>query len=104
VSSLRTLDDRYGGVKRQLRSMLHAIGHEEDPQELAKILELQRLLEDGLGEAVRNMRDHGATDADIGAALGVTRAAVSKRWPGGGRYVGAAGRYRKPASDQGLSS
>lgn len=104
MSSLRTLDDRYGGVKRQLRSILSAIGHEEDPQELSKILELQRILEDGLAQAVRDMRDHGATDGAIADALGVTRAAVSKRWPGGGRYVGAAGRYRKPLADQSPSS
>lgn len=100
MSTTRTLEDRFGGIKRFTRSFLSSIGHEGDPPDLAKILELQRMLDDGLSQAVYDMRDHGATDGQIAEALGVSRAAVSKRWPGGGRYVGAAGRYRKTPEDQ----
>lgn len=45
---------------------------------------------------IEGLREQGVTDKQIGEALGVTQQAVSKRWPGGGRYVGAAGRYRTP--------
>lgn len=94
----RSLDDRFGGIRRQLVHFIAAVGY-EDPVELLKMKELQEMLEDGLGDAVRKMRTLGHSDADIGLALGVSRAAVSKRWPGDGRYVGAAGRYRKWGDD-----
>lgn len=66
----------------------------EDPDSLGMLLELQAQLADGLAVVVERQRAQGATDAEIAAALGVSRQAVSKRWPGGGRYQGAAGRYR----------
>ena len=94
MSTTRTLDDRHGAVARQLRSLLRSI-ELEDPTELPRILELQDQLNQGLGDCVRTMRTMGHSDRDIADALGVTRAAVSKRWPGDGTYVGAAGRYRK---------
>lgn len=90
----RSLEDRFGGIRRQIVRFTAAVGY-EDPTELQKILALRDMLDDGLGDAVRRMRTLGHSDADIGLALGVSRAAVSKRWPGDGRYVGAAGRYRK---------
>lgn len=94
MGSARTLADRYGGVRRQLRALLAAIA-EEDPDSLPLILELQEQIAHGLDVAVHGMRERGHTDGEIAAELGVSRQAVSKRWPGDGRYVGAAGRYRQ---------
>ena len=96
MSTTRTLEDRYGGIRRQLVHFIAAVGY-EDPDELGKITALRDMLDDGLGDAVRKMRTQGHTDADIALALGVSRPAVSKRWPGDGSYVGAAGRFRKIA-------
>lgn len=96
MTTTRPLDDRHRAVVRQLRALLSDISN-EDPDELSRVAELQHILADGLGDCVRTMRDNGHDDAAIGDALGVTRSAVSRRWPGGSRYVGAAGRYRTRA-------
>ena len=66
----------------------------EDPESLLYLAELREQLDAGMAMAVPAMRENGATDDEIARVFGVTRQAVSKRWPGGGRYVGAAGRYR----------
>ena len=95
MSTLRTLDDRCGGIARQLRALARDIG-EADPEDLTRLASIAAYANGLLGEAVRRQRDNGYTDADIGRGLGISRAAVSKRWPGDGRYVGAAGRFRKP--------
>ena len=94
MSTLRTLDDRQGGIARQLRSFGSDIG-QSDPHDLRRLTDLSVYCMGLLDQAVRAMRDNGYSDTDIASGLGVTRAAVSKRWPGGGRYVGAAGRFRK---------
>jgi hypothetical protein len=82
-----------------IRSLEVAIG-DSDPDDLGYLVALQLQLGDALSAAVYRQRDHGISDADIAAALGITRQAVSKRWPGGGRYVGAAGRYRQSQPHQ----
>ena len=97
MSTLRTLEDRYGGIRRQLVRLVEAIG-DEDPSALQLITELRDVLDDGLGDAVHKMRHNGYSDGEIGLALGVSRSAVSHRWPGDGRYVGAAGRFRQNGS------
>lgn len=77
--------------------MIKATGQriaDEDPSELALLIKLQGDIDQALTTAVLGLREHGHTDADIGTALGITRQAVSKRWPGDGRYRGAAGRNR----------
>lgn len=97
MSSLRSTADIYGAAYR----MVHALGNRiamEDPEELKRFVQLQKLLDTELDRCVRAQRDQGFTDADIGQALGTTRQAVSKRWPGGGRYIGNAGRYRNPTA------
>lgn len=94
MSTLRTLEDRHGGIRRQLRALSRDIAA-SDPEDLARLQDLAIDCLDLLGQAVRAMRDNGYSDGDIANGLGVSRAAVSKRWPGDGRYVGAAGRFRK---------
>jgi CRP-like cAMP-binding protein len=91
--TLRTTADRIAGVNRMIR----ALGR--DPSEwelsdLSRLATLRAYAENATDRAVVALRDQGVTDREIGEALGVSRQAVSKRWPGGGRYVGAAGRYR----------
>jgi hypothetical protein len=96
ASRPRTLADRVEGVIRQIEALTRDPS-EWDPSDLAVFGRLGGAVEHGFDQAVCALRDHGATDAQIAEALNITRQAVSKRWPGGGRYVGAAGRYRKPA-------
>lgn len=97
-TTTRTLADRMGAVSR----MIAAMSRDTTEWDVADLPRLDRIT----GEiamlraiAVYGLRDRGFTDGQIGQALGITQQAVSKRWPGGGRYVGAAGRYRKPKED-----
>lgn len=91
----RTLADRTAAIER----MILALGRDTrswDEYDLSNLSRLDVALAWTREQAVRALRDHGTTDKEIGEALGITQQAVSKRWPGGGRYVGAAGRYRQP--------
>ena len=94
MGTTRTLQDRQGGIERQLSSFARDIG-QSDPDDLRRLVHLSGYVQGLLASAVRSTRNNGYTDTDIASALGVSRAAVSKRWPGDGRYVGAAGRFRK---------
>jgi len=91
----RSLEDHAGGIVRYIRA-LGRNPSEWDPEDLILIRKIRGELDKLEAGAVFGMREHGVTDKQIGEALGITQQAVSKRWPGGGRYVGAAGRYRKP--------
>lgn len=93
ATTQRSLQDRAGGIRRMIRGLSRDTA-EWDPDQLAVFTDLQHELSASRDRAVFACRTNGATDAEIGRALGVTQQAVSKRWPGGGRYVGAAGRYR----------
>jgi hypothetical protein len=89
----KTLHERIKGATR----FVYALGNDNGEWELTELTNLQILeatVEHVRSRAVYSLRDAGYSDGQIGEALGVTRQAVSKRWPGGGRYVGAAGRYR----------
>lgn len=89
----RTLDDRLGGIARFVRA-LDRNPEEWEPEHLLALRQIEAAIETVRSTAIYGMREHGVTDKQIGEALGITQQAVSKRWPGGGRYVGAAGRYR----------
>ena len=93
VKTTRTLSDRAYGVARQL-SALGRDPSEWDVEDLQLIDSLEARVNELRRVAIYGMRAHGVTDKQIGEELGITQQAVSKRWPGGGRYVGAAGRYR----------
>jgi hypothetical protein len=76
-----------------------ALGNRTEEWEPADLEDFRKLHQSWLAvqdKAVAGLRSSGYTDGQIGQALGITQQAVSKRWPGGGRYVGAAGRYRTP--------
>jgi DNA-binding NarL/FixJ family response regulator len=98
-TTTRTLQDRMAGAHRFVRALSRDTT-EWDPDDLAKLQELADAVETVRTQAVLGMRRNGTTDGAIAQALGVSRQAVSKRWPGGGRYVGAAGRYRTPQTNQ----
>jgi DNA-directed RNA polymerase specialized sigma subunit len=95
TTTTRTLDDRVAGIVRQIQALTRD-GSEWDPSAMILIQVLKGAVDEARDRAVYAMRDHGTTDSEIAQALGVSQQAVSKRWPGGGRYVGAAGRYRQP--------
>ena len=94
TTTRRAVSDRCSGIHRMIR----ALGRDPAEWELDDLQSLRELaggLQQAQDRAVYALRDSGHTDAEIGTVLGITRQAVSKRWPGGGRYVGAAGRYRQ---------
>lgn len=95
----RTLQDRADAIARMIRA-LSRDPTEWDVDDLRHLDRLEAAITAARSAAVTAVRDHGATDRQIGEALGVSQQAVSKRWPGGGRYVGAAGRYRRGATKQ----
>lgn len=97
-----TLDDKLGGARRFVKALAKD-PTEWEPEYLPKLDELEQLVRDVRTQAIRGMREHGVSDTQIAEALGITQQAVSKRWPGGGRYVGAAGRYRTPTTTTGDS-
>lgn len=84
-----------GGIVRYIRA-LGRNAQEWDPADLVALARIEQEIGRVRDQAVRAMQDAGITNGQIAAALGVTPQYVSKRWPGGGRYVGAAGRYRSP--------
>lgn len=77
--------------------MVRALGKdpsEWEPDDLTHITDLEFDLTALRAKVIQGLRESGYNDKQIGEALGITQQAVSKRWPGGGRFVGAAGRYR----------
>ncbi len=65
--------------------LVRAVGRrvaQDDPDDLAELVEIGRAVDEALRVAVDGLRESGFTDAQIGAALGgVTRQAVSQRFP-----------------------
>ena len=53
----------------------------EDPPDLRYLLDLEAKLAEAMSVAVAGQRASGYSDADIGAALGVTRQAIQQRFP-----------------------
>lgn len=94
TGTIRETPDVAAGVCRMIRALGKRVAA-GDPNELALLLDLQTEVATALELAVRTQRGNGHSDGDIGRSLGVTRQAVSKRWPGDGRYRGAAGRHRR---------
>lgn len=99
MTTTRTLQDRMAGVRRFMRALGNT-PEEWEPGDLAAFRQLHVEWLHVQDRAVAGLRGSGHTDAEIADALGTTRQAVSKRWPGGGRYVGAAGRFRASETNQ----
>lgn len=97
ATTQRTLQDRLGGIRRFI-SALDRDPTEWEPEDLVTLRHLEARIAEVRSTVIYGMREHGVTDKQIAEALGITQQAVSKRWPGGGRFVGAAGRYRTPTT------
>jgi hypothetical protein len=95
----RTVQDRALGIVRQINALSRGL-IDWDSDDLVVLSTMEAAISELRGRVIYGLREQGVTDKQIGEVLGMTRQAVSKRWPGGGRYVGAAGRYRKPTIDQ----
>lgn len=100
TSTARTVEDRMAGITRQIRALSRSLA-EWDPDHMVQLSAMEVAIEEVRRQVVYGLREHGTTDGQIGEVLGITQQAVSKRWPGGGRYVGAAGRYRTPTATKG---
>jgi hypothetical protein len=77
--------------------MVMALGRrvgEEDPGDLRYLDSLDSALAAARALAVDGLRRGGATDVQIGEALGMTRQAVQQRWPRTVRVVGAGARWQ----------
>lgn len=102
LTGQRTIDSTIKTVRR----FMLALGARTDEWEPHDLRQFRDLHVDWLAvqdQAVRSLRASGYSDREIGEALGITQQAVSKRWPGDGRFVGAAGRYRSNKGQQGGS-
>lgn len=53
---------------------------DSDPEEFAELARLERVLRQVLDDAVRGMRQSGATWQEIGDAAGTSRQAAHERW------------------------
>lgn len=53
---------------------------DEDPDKLAKLIQLRDVLDVAILDAVRGLRDAGITWEDIGTATGTTRQAALMKW------------------------
>jgi hypothetical protein len=93
ATTTRSLADRAGAANRMIRALGNDLT-EWDVEDLNRIGQMEVNLAILRTAVIHALRTQGVTDKQIGEELGVTQQAVSKRWPGGGRYVGAAGRYR----------
>jgi hypothetical protein len=98
----RSTRELIGGIRRQIRALGERVGNGETDgdgeEELAFFKELEEELHQAMAKAVERMREMGVTDGELAAMLGVSRQAISKRWPGHGRHLGAAGRFRRKGS------
>ena len=69
------------GVRRWERKLTALARQIDDPEALGQVLDLVDHLNRQIGTAVRDLYAEGHSTADLGAALGISRQAVAKRWP-----------------------
>jgi hypothetical protein len=78
--SYRETPDVASALIRLIRSTGKRIAT-EDPESLVFLHEMEEELRNAWAVAIAGIRSTGATDRDIGLALGVTKQAVAQRWP-----------------------
>ena len=66
-------------VRRILRAYSHRVG-DGDVEALALMLGLAEEIDTAIAEAVKGLRAHGYSWAEIGSRLGITRQAAQQRW------------------------
>lgn len=67
------------GVRRVLRAYGRRVG-DGDVEALALMLGLAEKIDTAVAEAVKGLRNHGYSWAEIGSRLGITRQAAPQRW------------------------
>ncbi len=73
-------NDEYGAfVRRILRAYSRRVG-EGDVEALALMFDLAEEIDSAIAEAVKGLRAHGYSWAEIGSRLGITRQAAQQRW------------------------
>jgi predicted transcriptional regulator len=73
-------NDEYGAfVRRVLRAYARRVG-DGDVEALALMANLADDINAALGEAVKGLRAHGYSWAEISSRLGITRQAAQQRW------------------------
>ena len=73
-------NDEYAAfVRRILRAYSRRVG-DGDVEALALMLDLAAEIDIAIAEAVKGLRGHGYSWAEIGSRLGITRQAAQQRW------------------------
>ena len=73
-------NDEYSAfVRRVLRAYSRRVG-DGDIEALALLVDLSEKIDAAMAEAVKGLRAHGYSWAEIGARLGISRQAVQQRW------------------------
>lgn len=80
----RELPEYAAMMRRMLRGYTTRVADAGDPGALAGLAAFAHDAEQALGEAVQRQRAQGASWAQVGNALGVTRSAAQKRFGGAG--------------------
>lgn len=79
---VRETHDVAAGAGRQIRAVGRRVA-DEDPADLALLLELDEQLRLAWDDAITGLRQTGYSDSEIGGVLGTTKQAVQQRWPRG---------------------
>jgi hypothetical protein len=75
-------NDEYGAfVRRILRAYSRCVG-DGDVEALVLLVGLAQEIDAAMAEAVKGLRAHGYSWAEIGARLGISRQAAQQRWSG----------------------
>lgn len=83
--NVRELPEYTAMLARMVRGLGRRLVDEGNPSDLADAVQLQRQLEDTIGQAVARMRaEHGYSWAMLADELGTTRQAAQQRY---GRYT-----------------
>ena len=95
---MRETDEVGQAARRMIRSVGNRL-RDHDVEDLSIIDYLEAAVQQARADAIEGMREHGITDVDIGAQLGMTRQAVQQRWPRRHRVVGAGARHTMTYGD-----
>lgn len=71
-------------ARRILRALSARVG-DADPEDLAELVAMRAAVDEAIDNAARAVHANGASWAQIGAALGVSKQAAQQRWGGSRR-------------------
>lgn len=82
----RETSEYVGFVRRSIRALTKRVGQDADIEGLAKMLDLQRQMDDSVTAAVAGLKAAGYSWTEIGLRAGMTRQSAQQKW---GRAVAA---------------